>query len=133
MHPLGDLQNPPATRQHTPKMAPAIPGPDLIQDQDPSLGPGPTEAHAGTTPALDPARTDAVQGADLVVGSTAAVGVIADPPCQTDADTLATGYPGATTISRRADFSSSDVESHLLTIFSRRPTQTPTTVWACLD
>lgn len=59
-----------------------------------SPGPGPTEAHAGTTPALVPAPTDAVPGADPVAGNTAAVGAIAAPPCQTDADTLATGYVG---------------------------------------
>lgn len=56
-----------------------------------SPGPGPTEAHVGTTPALVLGPTDTVPGADLVAGSTVAVGAIAVPPCQTDADTLATG------------------------------------------
>lgn len=57
-----------------------------------SSGPVLIEAHAGTTPALVPAPTDAVPGAGLAAGSTAAVGAIAVPLCQIDAGTSATGY-----------------------------------------
>lgn len=52
-----------------------------------STGPVLIEVHAGTTPALVPAPTDAVPGADRAAGSTVAVGVTADPPCQIGADT----------------------------------------------
>lgn len=105
-HPLGARQSPPAAHQHAPKMAPAAPGPDRVLDPDPNPNPGPVpiEAHAGTTPDLAPVPTDAVPGAVLVAGSTAGIGATAVPPCQIVADTLATG-----------------------------PTQTPTTVWVCLD
>lgn len=50
----------------------------------------PTGVLAGTTRALVPAPTGDAQGADLVVG--VAVGATAAHPCQTVADTLATGY-----------------------------------------
>lgn len=50
----------------------------------------PTGVLAGTTRALVPAPTGDARGADLVVG--VAVGATAVHPCQTVADTLATGY-----------------------------------------
>ena len=85
-------------------MAPAIPGPDLVLDPDQNPGPVPIVVHAGTTPALVPAPTVAIPGADPAAGSTADEGAIAGPPCQIVADTLAT-----------------------------EPTRTLTTVWVCLD
>jgi len=58
----------------------------------PPPGPVPIEAHAGIIPALVPAPTDAIPGADLVAGSIAGTGAIAVPQCQIVGDTLATGY-----------------------------------------
>lgn len=104
VHPLEAQRNLPAAHQHAPKMAPTIPGPDLGLGPGPNPGLDPTEAHAGTTPVLVPAPAGVAPGADLAAQTTADVGAIAVPRCQIVAGTLATG-----------------------------PTQTPTTVWVCLD
>lgn len=70
-------------------MATSIRGPGLVPSpgQNPDLVP--TGVLAGTTRALVPAPTGDARGADLVVG--VAVGATAVHPCQTVADTLATG------------------------------------------
>lgn len=103
VHPLEARRNPPAAHQHAPKMAPAVPGPDLGPDPGPSQGLGPTGALAGTTPVLVPAPAGVVPGAGLGAQTTAGVGAIVAPRCQIDADTSATG-----------------------------PTQTLTPAWVCL-
>lgn len=89
VHPLKAQRNPVATHQHTPKMAPIIQDLHLILDQGQNPGPVPIEVHEDTTPALVPALTDAVPGADLVAGT--GEGAIAVLPCQIAAGILATG------------------------------------------